>query len=84
MPARGTADTPHPQRSTLRSDIWVHPELGGTYLTDEVFLYRVVSIERDGLDEIAELEDCFGLDIVRVSVRELTARRLRVVTPAPG
>jgi|RhiMetStandDraft_4_1073278.scaffolds.fasta_scaffold1369259_1 hypothetical protein len=51
----------------------------GAYLTDEVFLYRVVSIVADDVDEIVELEDCFRLDIVRVQASSLRARRLRVV-----
>jgi len=54
---------------------------GSTYLTDEVFLYRVVSAG-DGVDGVFELEDCYALDVVRVSVHDLRARRLRIVTPA--
>jgi hypothetical protein len=50
----------------------------GVYLTDEVFLYRVVGEPVD----VVELEDCYGLDIVRVPADELDARRLRIVTPA--
>jgi hypothetical protein len=53
----------------------------GVYLTDEVFLYRVVGEPSDAV----ELEDCYGLDVVRVPADELSARRLRLVTPAgPG
>ena len=51
-------------------------DTAGLYLTDEVFLYRVVG----GVDETVELEDCYGLDVVRVPVSDLRARRLRVVT----
>ena len=55
------------------------PDYGaGTYLTNEAFLYRVVNT----LDETVELEDCYRLDSVRISVRALRERRLRVVVPA--
>ena len=50
------------------------------YLTDEVFLYRVVGLVADGHDVI-ELEDCYFLDVVYVRLRDLRERRLRVVTP---
>jgi hypothetical protein len=53
------------------------------YLTNEVFLYRVVGLAASETDEIVELEDCYGLDVVRVPVTDLDARRFRVVTPAP-
>jgi hypothetical protein len=53
----------------------------GAYLTDEVFLYRVVGTVPDGIDELVELEDCYLLDVVRVRLAELHARRLRLVTP---
>jgi hypothetical protein len=56
----------------------------GVYLTDEVFLYRVVGLLASGANEIVKVEDCYWLDVVRVPVRELRARRLRVVTPAPA
>ena len=51
------------------------------YLTDEVFLYRVVGPAATSVDEIVELEDCYGLDVVRVPLRDLRPRRLRPVTP---
>jgi hypothetical protein len=54
---------------------------GGVYLTNEVFLYRVVGIVTSGTDEVVELEDCYMLDVVRVPVRALHERRLRVVAP---
>lgn len=74
----------------------VRSDLGGTtptaiapgdrsadvYLTDEVFLYRLISgscLPRDGS---VELEDCFQLDVVRVPLQELRQRSLRVVMPA--
>jgi hypothetical protein len=56
----------------------------GVYLTDEVFLYRVVDLQVTGAGGIAELEDCYGLDVVRVTLNDLRARRLRVVTPTPS
>jgi hypothetical protein len=56
----------------------------GVYLTNEVLLYRVAGFAASGTDEIVELEDCYGLDVVRVAVRDLSADRLRVVTPAPA
>ena len=55
----------------------------GTYLTDEVFLYRLVDVLASDGGELAEVEDCYGLDVVRVPERALRARRLRVVAPAP-
>ena len=58
------------------------PVIGaGKYLTNEVFLYRVAGLDGSGMDEVVELEDCYGLDVVTVPLRELRARRLRVVTP---
>ncbi len=54
------------------------------YLTDEVFLYRVAGLVGSGADEAVELEDCYGLDVVKVSAADLRARWLRVVTPARG
>jgi hypothetical protein len=54
----------------------------GVYLTDEVFLYRVVGSIGSGVDPAVELEDCFRLDVVRVAVSDLRSRRLRVVTAA--
>ena len=56
-----------------------HPP--GTYLTNEVFLYCVVGAAGEG-DDWVELEDCYGLDVVRVPVGDSRTRRLRVVTPA--
>ena len=53
----------------------------GVYLTNGSFLYRVVGVVANGTGAVVELEDCYGLDIVRVPARELRARRLRLVTP---
>lgn len=57
-------------------------DLTGTYLTNGVFLYRVIDVVISESCEMAELEDCYGLDVVRVPMRDLLARRLRTVTPA--
>jgi hypothetical protein len=54
------------------------------YLTDEVFLYRVAGWTVRGTDDVVELEDCYRLDVVEVPVRNVRARRLRVVTPSAG
>jgi hypothetical protein len=53
-----------------------------TYLTDGVFLFRVVGVVASGADEIVALEDCYWLDVVDVPLSDLPARGLRVVTPA--
>jgi hypothetical protein len=49
------------------------------YLTDGVFLYRIAGLVSGG--EMIELED-YGLDVVTARLRDVAARRLRVVTPA--
>ncbi len=54
------------------------------YLTNEVFLYRVLDVVASGAGDMVELEDCYWLDVVRVPVDDLLARRLRVVTPDPA
>jgi hypothetical protein len=58
------------------------PSMLGVYLTDEVFLYRVVHLTATSGDAIVELEDCYGMDVVCVAATELHARALRLVTPA--
>ena len=60
-----------------------HVDQVGVYLTDGVFLYRVDDVLVTRAGEMADLEDCYWLDIVRVPVNDLRARRLRVVTPTP-
>ena len=71
-----TADGPPPPAMAGRID-------GSClYLTDEVFLYRVAGVVASGVSEMIELEDCYGLDIVCIPLRDLRARRLRVVRPA--
>ena len=75
---RNTSDGPVPAGS-----IAGHNDEAGVYLTDDVFLYRVLGLVTSGGDEMVELEDCYWLDVVAVPVRELRARRLRVVMPAP-
>ena len=74
---RGTADGSVPVGAAERIDE------SSVYLTDEVFLYRVVGLAANGVGQMVELEDCYRLDVVRVPVRDLRARRLRAVTPAP-
>lgn len=59
------------------------PGGSGVYLTDDVFLYRVVGFV-PGPVETVELEDCYRLDVVRVALAELRMRRLRVVAPQRG
>lgn len=60
-------------------------DMAGAYLTDGVFLYRVVGSLANAVDEVVELEDCYGLDVVPVPLSALRSRRFRVVTPdAPG
>jgi hypothetical protein len=54
----------------------------GVYLTDEVFLFRVVGLAVGGADGLLEIEDCYGLDVVRVPATDVRARGLRVVKPA--
>jgi len=51
------------------------------YLTDEIFLYRIVGAVAGELSDIIELEDCYSLNVARVPLRALRERRLRVVTP---
>ena len=52
------------------------------YLTNEVFLYRVVGFLVGRWTDFVELEDCYTLDVVRVAMNDLRERRLRVVTPS--
>ena len=55
----------------------------GLYLTDEVFWYRVVDPVASEVGEMVELEDCYWLDVVFVPVKDIRARRLRVVSSVP-
>jgi hypothetical protein len=59
------------------------PAGAGLYLTNEVFLYRVLGIASNETGEIVELEDCYMLDVTRVPIDDFHARRLRVVTATP-
>ena len=73
---------PAPPRAVApRSGAATHRHQVGIYLTDEVFLYRVVDLLVTVAGEMADLEDCYWLDIVRVPISDVLARRLRVVTP---
>jgi hypothetical protein len=56
----------------------------GAYLTDEVFLFRVVRVLPSEAGDVVELEDCHRLDVVRVPIGALRARCLRAVTPTPS
>ena len=51
------------------------------YLTDEVFLYRIVDVALTESGDMADVEDCLWLDVVRIPMRDLLARELRIVTP---
>jgi hypothetical protein len=59
------------------------PAGAGLYLTNEVFLYRIVGIAPSETGEMVELEDCCMLDVTRVPIGHFHARRLRVVTATP-
>ena len=61
-----------------------HADPPGTYLTDEVFLYRVAGFVATDATEMLKLEDCYWLDVVEVPVADVRARALRLVTPAPA
>jgi hypothetical protein len=73
-----------PDSSDSASTIAIAGELpsAGTYLTNGVFLYRVVNVAASAAGAMVALEDCFGMDVVRVPLTEVRAQRLRVVTPA--
>jgi len=55
----------------------------GLYLTNEVFLYRVVGVAATDMGDMVEVEDCYSLDVVRIPIDRLRVGRLRVVTAAP-
>ena len=76
------ADTLHAaDRRTAAAAVAARVDQVGVYLTDEVFLYRVVDRVLTAAGEMLELEDCYWLDAVRVPASDVAARRLRVVTP---
>lgn len=87
---RRDAEMPAPQRAQSAAGTNAPPaqpvaeklDGAGVYLTNEVFLYRVVRFVVTAVGGMVELEDCFGLDVVRVPLAELRSRGLRVVTPA--
>ena len=54
----------------------------GVYLTNGVFLYRLVHVAETESGEMVDIEDCYGLEVVRVPWCDLLVHRLRVVTPA--
>jgi hypothetical protein len=59
-----------------------HRPYTDAYLTNGVFLYRVIRLAPAGANDFVELEDCYALDVVRVTMKDLRERRLRVVTPS--
>ena len=82
MPARNSIDSRtsgDPVQSVCRSP--AGPLESGVYLTDGVFLYRVVHSGAAGDHDLVELEDCHRLDVVRVAASDVRQRQLRVVTP---
>ena len=54
----------------------------GAYLTNGIFLYRVVGLLADVEDGLVELEDCYLLDVVHIPMTVLGQRAMRIVTPA--
>jgi hypothetical protein len=72
----GTADAFEQPRTTDQGTAGA-----GVYLTDGIFLYRLVESAAVAQDDVVELEDCYLLDVVRVLVSDLRGRGLRVVTP---
>ena len=84
MRACGAGDSRNAAGSPTAGAVARHTDGAGLYLTNEVFLYRVVGVVARGVDALVELEDCYGLDVVRVPLGDLRARRLRVVTPELG
>jgi hypothetical protein len=79
------ADSSTPDAAVLTRE-GVRSTIDGTdiYLTNEVFLYRIIGMAADQPGEIVELEDCYTLSVALVPLRDLSARRLRVVMPASG
>jgi hypothetical protein len=75
----GLAQTPAPTKPGSCG-----PDGVGAYVTNEVFLYRVIGTARSDVDEMVVLEDCFLLDVAPVPIKDFHARRLRVVIPATG
>ena len=76
-----SADTLHAADSrTVAGAGAAHVDQGGVYLTNEVFLYRVVNRVLTAAGEMVDVEDCYWLDVVRVSASDLASRHLRVVT----
>jgi hypothetical protein len=58
------------------------PDAAGLYLTNEVFLYRVVGIAATDAGDTVALEDCYSLDVVHVPIHRVHGRRLRIVSAA--
>ena len=78
-----SADTLHAaDPRTVAGADRAHVHQAGVYLTNEVFLYRVVGRVITAAGEMFDVEDCYRLDVVRVPASDVAARRLRVVTPS--
>lgn len=76
-------DTLHAADSrTVASASAVHVDQGTVYLTNEVFVYRIVDRVVTGAGEMVDVEDCYRLDVVRVAASDLASRHLRVVMPS--
>lgn len=70
--------------ATVRHVASGDPDGAGLYLTNEVFLYRVVGTAMSEIgEEVIELEDCYSLDVACVPIHDFRARKLRIVTAAP-
>jgi hypothetical protein len=81
----GSGDTDRPpRRAELAKIASCDPDGAGLYVTNEVFLYRIIGISTSDLGEMVELEDCYMLDVVRVPIDVFHERRLRVVTAVPA
>jgi hypothetical protein len=72
-------------RTALRAFVAsADPDGDGLYLTNEVFLYRVVGVAASDIGDMVELEDCYSLDSALVPIVRVRACRLRVVIAPPG
>ncbi len=73
----GIADSPRSDDAVLAPF-----QDAGLYVTDDVFLFRVVGVVDTDAGEMVELEDCWGLDVVQVPINASRLLGLRVVLPA--
>jgi hypothetical protein len=78
MPIRSLSR--RPPRQSLPTGLLLEP---GTYLTDELHLFRCVSVgPADEPNATALLEDCRTLAMEAFPIAELNAADLRIVQPA--